>query len=594
MRILGISCFYHDSAAALIEDGKIIAACQEERFSRKKFDPSFPIESIRYCLREANIDLHQIDEIVYYEKPLLTFERLLDSIVSNSPRSLDLFLKAMPIWGNEKLNMRKTLQNHFRKNFPDQKIPTLAFSQHHLSHAASAFYPSPFQQAAVLCLDGVGEWATTSAWRGDGSHLTALWEQNFPHSLGLFYSAFTYYCGFKVNSGEYKLMGLAPFGKPRYAEIIKKELITIHDDGSFHLNMKYFAFDRSLQMITPDFEKLFGHSVRKAESEMPQIYKDVAASVQKVTEEILVKLAKKIQRDTGAHHLCLAGGVALNCVANSVLWNENIFENIWVQPAAGDAGGSLGAALASYYLQNEKPRHFTTHNSAQDSMQAAFLGPEFDDSEIEKLLQEKGLPYHKFSADALVATASQDLENQKVIGWFQGRMEFGPRSLGARSILGDARSPQMQSFMNQKIKFRESFRPFAPAVLAESCQDLFESETQDSYMLFTSQFKDAYKSSFPAVTHVDGSARVQKVDQNKNPLFYRLISHFKEKTGCPLIINTSFNVRGEPIVCTPLDALRCFILTDIDSLFLGSYYLSKADVKVAKNDPAWRTEYELD
>lgn len=590
MKIIGISAFYHDSAAALIIDGQVVAAAQEERFTRKKFDPAFPEHSLRFCLNKAGLKISDIDEIVYFEKPFLSFERLLQSIVATAPRSLFTFLCAMPIWMREKLNTRATLQKHLYKMYPGAKMPPVTFNLHHLSHAASAFYPSPFESAAVLCLDGVGEWACTTAWTGQGSEMKSLWEIPFPHSLGMLYSAFTFFCGFKVNSGEYKLMGLAPYGKPLYVDKIKKHLIDIKEDGSFRLNMSYFRFASSMHMLDKKFARLFGVPARDAEGPMPEIYKDLAASIQKVTEEIMLRLAKTLKAQTGEKNLCLAGGVALNCVANGLIAREKIFENIWIQPAAGDAGGALGAALASYYLQHQAKRDV----KPQDSMGNAYLGPSFSDQDIEAELKKSEFVFTRLSETDLVKQASEDLQDQKVVGWFQGAMEYGPRSLGSRSILGDPRSPKMQSHMNMKIKFRESFRPFAPVVLAEKVGQVYQENLMSPYMLLVNQVKPEFSQAFPAVTHVDGSARLQSVDERQNPLLHKLILHFEAATGCPQLINTSFNVRGEPIVCTPRDALRCFIQTDIDSLYLGSYYLKKDQQKILRTDPAWRTQYELD
>lgn len=589
MKILGISAFYHDSAAALIVNGEIIAAAQEERFSRKKFDSGFPEESIRFCLSQANLKLSEIDEIVYYEKPLLSFERLLESIVSTAPKSFLTFLSAMPIWMREKLNTRGTLIKKFKSAFPQEKIPSMAFSKHHLSHAASAFYPSPFESAAILCLDGVGEWATASAWTGKKNQIESLWEMHFPHSLGLLYSAFTFFCGFKVNSGEYKLMGLAPFGKPIYSDLIKEKLINIKSDGSFRLNMEYFSFAASLQMTNSKFSELFGIQPRSAESPVLEIHKDLAASIQKVTEEVLVLLARHLQKQTGEKNLCLAGGVALNCVANGLLAREKIFEKIWVQPAAGDAGSALGAALASYYLQYKKERHL----EYPDSMKKALLGPSFSDAEIEALLERHQILFQKLSSEDLIATAVEELTHQKVIGWFQDAMEYGPRALGSRSILGDPRDPTMQSRMNLKIKFRESFRPFAPMVLADHVAQVYQDQSADPYMLFVSQVQEKYAHKFPAVTHVDGSARVQRLDPDDRKIS-ALLKRFSAETGCPLLINTSFNVRGEPIVCSPFEALRCFVQTDIDALFIGSFYIRKENQKFDRQSPTWRIQHELD
>lgn len=590
MKILGLSAFYHDSAAALIIDGEIIAAAQEERFTRKKFDPGFPFHSIQFCLQQAGLKISDLDEIVYYEKPFLSFERLLQSIIATAPRSFLTFLSAMPIWMREKLDTRGTLNKKFRKYFSGESIPQITFSQHHLSHAAGAFYPSPFESAAILCLDGVGEWACTSAWTGQGNKIESLWEMHFPHSLGMLYSAFTYFCGFKVNSGEYKLMGLAPYGKPLYAQKIRDHLIDLKEDGSFRLNMEYFAFASTLSMTTEKFGQLFGVEARKPESAMEQIYKDLAASIQLVTEEIMVRLARKIRTDSGQENLCLSGGVALNCVANGIIAREKIFKNIWIQPAAGDAGSALGAALASYYLQHEKMRVIKT----PDAMRGAFLGPAYSNEEIRGLLNEVGASFTELSNQDLLKTATEDLKDQKVVGWFQGAMEYGPRSLGSRSILGDPRDPQMQSRMNLKIKYRESFRPFAPIVLAERVQEVYQDNFDSPYMLLVTHVREAYSKTLPAVTHVDGSARLQSVSVGENPLLHDLLKTFETATGCPVLVNTSFNVRGEPIVCSPEDALRCFIQTEMDSLCLGPFYLKKENQKFSREDRRWRVRYEMD
>jgi carbamoyltransferase len=590
MKIMGLTAYYHDSAAALVVDGQVVAAAQEERFTRKKFDAAFPLQSLKFCLHKAGLKLSDLDEIVYYEKPFISFERLMESLIATAPRSLLNFLSAMPIWMREKLNTRGTLQAQLKKHFPHHKLPPISFSQHHLSHAASAFYPSPFPSAAVLCLDGVGEWACTSAWQGKGSEMTPLWEMHFPHSVGLLYSAFTAFCGFKVNSGEYKLMGLAPFGDPKYVDLILQKLMDLKDDGSFRLDMKYFAFASSPAMTTPQFAELFGVPPRKPEGPMPEVYKDLAASIQKVTEEILLRLVRTVKAQTGEKNLCLAGGVALNCVANGRIARQNIFEGLWIQPAAGDAGGALGAALASYHLHHKKPRKI----QIPDAMGNALLGPAYSATEIEEALQRWNISYEILNDEALIHQAVGDLENQKVIGWFQGAMEYGPRSLGSRSILGDARNPQMQNRMNLKIKFRESFRPFAPVILAERRTQVYQEDHQSPYMLLVSHVQESQRSHYPAVTHVDGTARLQTVTPAGNPRLHRLLSEFETKTGAPLLINTSFNVRGEPIVCTPLDALRCFVKTDMDTLYLENFYVTKAGQNFNRQDPQWRTQLELD
>lgn len=590
MKILGLTAFYHDSAAALLVNGEIIAAAQEERFTRKKFDPAFPVHSLRFCLQQGGLRLSELDEIVYYEKPFLSFERLLESAIATAPKSFLTFLSSMPIWMREKLDTRGTLQKKLKQAFPGEKIPPLRFSEHHLSHAASAFYPSPFSSAAVLCMDGVGEWACSSAWVAHDEKITPLWEMRFPHSLGLLYSAFTHYCGFKVNSGEYKLMGLAPYGKARYVDLILRQLVDLKEDGSFRLNMDYFPFASSLSMTGKAFTKLFGFPPRSPEGPMPEHYKDMAASIQKVCEEIVLRLARSLRQQSGEKNLCLAGGVALNCVANGILAREKIFENIWIQPAAGDAGGALGAALASHHLNHRAPRR----PLSPDQMRNAFLGPAYSDEQIEELLREQGACFEKLSRRDLIAGAVKDLQEQKVIGWFQGAMEYGPRSLGARSLLGDPRSPKMQSHMNMKIKFRESFRPFAPIVLAEKSAQIYQDSFASPYMLLVSHVRPEFAGKFPAVTHVDGSARLQTVSAGENPGLHELLRAFDEATGCPVLINTSFNVRGEPIVCSPMDALRCFVKTDMDSLYIGSFRLEKTAQNFRREDPRWKVDYELD
>lgn len=588
MKILGISAYYHDSAAALLVDGEIVAAAQEERFSRRKFDPDFPAQSIRYCLKEAGLELSEIDHVVYYEKPFVSFERLLESLLTNVPRSFATFLASMPIWLREKLNTRRTLKRAFKNHFQSEPR-SLLFSAHHLSHAASAFYPSPFSSAAVLCLDGVGEWATASAWTGDGSKLESLWEMHFPHSLGLLYSAFTFFCGFKVNSGEYKLMGLAPYGEPRFVDLIQRELVDIKEDGSFQLNMNYFAFDATLKMLRPSFSQLFGVEARSPEGPMTQTHKDLAASIQRVTEEIMLKMVRRLKEETNSRFLCLAGGVALNCVANGLIKKEKIFEDLWIQPAAGDAGGALGAALAAFHLHLGQART----ESPKDQMKGALLGPEFSDTEIEEVLLGAEVKATKKSPEALVAEAVQDLKDQKVIGWFQGRMEYGPRALGNRSILGDARDPKMQSRMNLKIKDRESFRPFAPVVLKESAPKIFEADSESPYMLLVSQVRPESRGQYPAVTHVDGSARLQTLDR-ENPRLRQLLEAFQKETGHPLLVNTSFNLRGEPIVCSPSDALRCFVQTQMDVLYIGSYVVRREENKFDRSEARWKVHRELD
>jgi len=612
MYILGISAFYHDSAACLIKDGDIIAAAQEERFTRKKHDASFPYQSIKYCLKEAQIDYHKIDNVVFYEKPFLKFERLLETYLSFAPRGFSSFAMAMPVWIKEKLFQKSLLIKELKYVLGD-KIDwrkRLLFSEHHLSHAASAFYPSPFKSAAVLTLDGVGEWTTTSIAVGKGNDLKVLKEIHFPHSLGLLYSAFTYYTGFKVNSGEYKVMGLAPYGKPRYTDLIFEKLIKVSDDGSFQLDMSYFDFATGLRMTNKKFHDLFGSPPRKSESNLTQREMDLAASIQKVTEDIVIKIAKNIVKETGEKNLCLAGGVALNCVANGILLREKIFEKIWIQPAAGDAGGALGAALSIWYLHYENKRKIPL---AGDSMKGAYLGPEFSDLEIKNELITCGAKYKKLSADELIEKVAVALEKEKAVGWMQGRMEFGPRSLGGRSIIADPRSPLMQKQLNLKVKYRESFRPFAPSILRENVNDWFNHNDDSPYMLMVADVKkekrrvmtieeeklfgidklNIKRSYVPAITHVDYSARIQTVHKETNPKFYAVISKFNEKTNCPIVVNTSFNVRGEPIVCTPRDAFKCFMGTELDILVVGNYFLVKEDQdKLLKDN--YKENYELD
>lgn len=593
MNILGISAYYHDSAAALIQDGAIIACAQEERFTRVKHDPGFPKQAIQYCLEEGGVSIENIDYVVFYDKPLLTFDRLLETYLTFAPSGFSSFLKAMPVWLKDKLFLKKTLKKELSQFFANKKklaVPLL-FTQHHQSHAASAFFPSPFENAAILCLDGVGEWATTSLWLGKGNQLIPQWEIKFPHSLGLLYSAFTYFTGFKVNSGEYKLMGLAPYGEPQYVDLIRKNLIDVKEDGTYRLNMKYFDFATGLKMTNERFSKLFGRPPRHPESKVTQQDMDIARSIQVVTEEIVLKLAKSIRNEFKIENLCLAGGVALNCVANGKIWKEKIFKELWIQPAAGDAGGALGAALSVWYEYLNNPRH----PEKFDSMKGSYLGPGFSNDKIKAYLDKQGARYHYLSDDLLFDKAAQLLNQEKVMGWFQGRMEFGPRALGNRSILGDARNQKMQSIMNLKIKFRESFRPFAPAVLAEKTHDWFDLDYASPYMLLVAQvnknkfttFAEKDSSGFdklklsrttiPAVTHVDYSARVQTVHAGTNLRFHQLIKSFEKLTECPVLINTSFNVRGEPIVCTPEDAFLCFMTTHIDCLVLENFLLLKEE-----------------
>ncbi len=608
--ILGISAFYHDSAACIIKNGKIIAAAQEERFTRKKHDPSYPKNAINFTLNYANLKLSEVDHIVFFEKPFLKFERLLETYVAFAPRGFVSFAKAMPLWIKEKLFQKNLLFNklkqHDEKYLSDKNIH---FSDHHLSHAASAFFPSPFNEAIILTADGVGEWATTTVAIGKGNKLEIKKEIHFPHSVGLLYSAFTYFTGFKVNSGEYKLMGLAPYGKPIYEEKIK-QLIDIKDDGSFRLDQSYFNYATGLTMTSDKFHKLFGEKPRNSKTEqITQFHMDIASSIQKVTEEIILKLIKSIHQEYKIDNLCLAGGVALNCVANGKILKQNIFKNIWIQPAAGDAGGSLGAALALWHVEQDNQRII----NPEDDMQGSYLGCEYSQTEIQKELNLAGAKYEKLSYEDLISKTSEYLSNEKAIGWFQGRMEFGPRALGARSILGDPRSDKMQKNLNLKVKYRESFRPFAPSILREDLEEWFNMNAESPYMLLVSNINSTKKismtdeqnklfgieklnikrSEIPAVTHVDYSARIQTVNQKTNKRFYDLISKFKDKTGCPVIVNTSFNVRGEPIVCTPTDAFNCFMGTELDYLVIGDFILDKNEQNPdLKKD--YTNKFELD
>jgi len=610
--ILGISAYYHDSAAALVRDGEIIAAAQEERFSRKKHDSRFPRHAIAYCLQEAGIVLSEVDEVVFYDKPLVKFERLLETYLSYAPRGLRSFIMAMPVWLKEKLYLKGTLKRELSELGACKKkeLPSLLFAEHHQSHAASAFFPSPYGQAAVLCLDGVGEWATTSAWLGEGNRLQALWEIDFPHSLGLLYSAFTYYTGFKVNSGEYKLMGLAPYGEPRYVDAIYEHLIDLKEDGTFRLNMDYFNYCAGLTMTSGKFHNLFGGKPRKPEGLLTQKEMDIAASIQVVTEEVVLRLAKTLHRETGMDYLCLAGGVALNCVANGRVLREGPFEDIWIQPAAGDAGGALGAALAAWHQRHGGSRE----SQGQDKMSGAYLGPAFNRNQIRVELDRLNANYVELDDEHLSAKLAEILEGENVVGWFQGRMEFGPRALGGRSIIGDPRSPKMQSVMNLKIKFRESFRPFAPAVLAERVSDYFELDRPSPYMLIVAPVKEelrlptdqannqlfgidklnVLRSQLQSITHVDYSARIQTVHPETNPRFHALLKAFEKRTGCGVLVNTSFNVRGEPIVGSPTDAYRCFMRTEMDFLVVENFLLSKASQPLWKKDDTWMKEFELD
>ena len=606
--VLGVSAFYHDSAATIVRDGHIIAAAQEERFSRIKHDASFPTEAILSCLDEAGVTLTDVTHVTFYDKPFIKFERLLETYFSYAPRGFRSFLAAMPIWLKEKLFLKTVIRRELSalSQLPQKALPPLLFGEHHHSHAASAFYPSPFEEAAVLCMDGVGEWATTSVWVGKGNELVPQWEIHFPHSLGLLYSAFTQYAGFKVNSGEYKLMGLAPYGTPRYVTRIYEDLIDVKPDGTFRLNLDYFDFPAGLRMINQRFCKLFGGPAREPESEITQKEMDIAASIQVVTEEIVLKLARTIAGELGQSRLCLAGGVALNCVANGRLLREGPFEDIWIQPASGDAGGALGAALATHYEYLGNHRAL----SEQDPMRGAYLGPSFSNDAIANALDDLKAVYTKLDDDTLLPLVAKEISEGQVIGWFSDAMEFGPRALGARSILADPRSPRMQTTLNLKVKQRESFRPFAPAVLKERAADWFELESESPYMMLVATVanhqrtttladKAAFgidllkqtRSTIPAVTHVDYSARVQTVDADTNLRFHQLLTEFEAITGCPVLINTSFNVRGEPIVYRPEDAYNCFMNTGIDRLVIGNYLLKKKD-QPSTNVPA--RQFELD
>lgn len=604
MRILGVSAFYHDSAAALIEDGRVSAAVQEERFTRKKQDSSFPERSIVYCLAHAGIAMKDVDYVAFYDKPFLKFERLLETYLSFAPRGFTSFRAAMPVWLREKLFQKDMLRKEFAKYDPEFDWQTkLLFAEHHLSHAASAFFPSPFDDAVVLTMDGVGEWATTSVALGASNDLKVTKELHFPHSLGLLYAALTYYTGFKVNSGEYKVMGLAPYGEPKYAQLIFDNLIDIKEDGTFRLDQSYFDYCTGLRMTNDKFDKLFGAPARDPDSLLTDRDMDLAASIQVVTEEVVLRLTRSLAKETGLKNLCLAGGVALNCVANGKVLRDGAFENIWVQPASGDAGGAIGAALAAYHLYKGQPRH---RANEADGMSGSYLGPAYDDAEIADRLTRMGAKFTRLDDAALIERVAQGLASEKAVGWFQGRMEFGPRSLGNRSILGDARSPSMQKTLNLKIKYRESFRPFAPSVLREDVADWFDMDCDSPYMLMVADVHkkrqramnedekklfgidklNIVRSEIPAVTHVDYSARVQTVDRAINPRYHALLTRFKELTGCPVLANTSFNVRGEPIVCSPEDAFRCFMGTELDLLAVGNYLLVKED-----QDPALKLDY---
>jgi len=605
MRIVGLSAYYHDSAAALLIDGQIVAAAQEERFTRRKHDAGFPARALAYCLAEAGLHLKDIDYVAFYDKPFLKFERLLETYVAFAPRGLRSFQKSMPVWIKEKLFQKDLLRAELEQIAPDVDWRArLLFAEHHISHAASAYYPSPFDEALVLTLDGVGEWCTTSAGVGRGNSLSIERELHFPHSLGLLYSAVTYYTGFKVNSGEYKVMGLAPYGEPRYAGTILDHIMDLKADGSFRLDQSYFDYCTGLNMTSPKFAALFGQPVRAPEDELTQFHMDMAASVQKVTEEVMLRLTRSLQAETGASNLCLAGGVALNCVANGKVLRDAKFKNIWIQPAAGDAGGALGAALSAYYGFLNQPR---SGSRAGDGMLGAYLGPAFGQSEIDRRLADVGARFDCLDQATMLARTAQDLADGRAVGWFQGRMEFGPRALGARSILGDARSPSMQRTLNLRVKHRESFRPFAPSVLSEHARDWFEIEQASPYMLMVADVVagrrramtaeeqarfgidklNAVRSDIPAVTHVDYSARIQTVHRDTNPVYHALLERFRDLTGCPVIVNTSFNVRGEPMVCTPEDAFRCFMGTDIERLVVGNAMLSKE-----QQNPALLQDYK--
>ena len=597
--LLGISAYYHDSAAALLTDGRIVAAAQEERFSRRKNDERLPRLAAAFCLKQAGLDVSQLDAVVFYDKPITKFGRMLESYLAAASGGWFTFPGVLPAWLGEKPNLRGTIRYELpglREDCP------ILFTEHHQSHAASAFFPSPFDEAAILTVDGVGEWATTTIGVGKGSEVTMLQELRFPHSLGLLYSAFTAYCGFRINSGEYKLMGLAPYGEPRFVDAIYTHLVEVKEDGSLRLNLEYFQFLRSLRMTNSKFDQLFGGPARQPETPVEQRHMDVARSIQVVTEQIMLRLARHARAVTGQRNLCLAGGVALNCVANGLIQRERIFERMWIQPAAGDAGGALGAALAVWHMRKDHPQPRTVMQP--DAMQGAFLGPEFSDAEIESVLQQHGAVYQRLPQDEMLDRVTDLLTREKIVGWVQGRMEFGPRALGHRSILGDPRSPKMQSVLNLKVKFRESFRPFAPAVLEERAAEYFELDCASPYMLLVAPVHPGQRvasatnatgldrlkqirSHIPAVTHVDYSARVQTISAVQNPLFHALLRRFEQKTGCPVLVNTSFNVRGEPVVCTPDDAYRCFVNTEMDYLAIGSFLLERTAQPVRGVKPSF-------
>ena len=605
MNILGISAFYHDSAACLVQDGRIVAAAQEERFTRKKHDHRFPARAIKYCLKEAGIAGQDLDVVAFYDKPFLKFERILETYMQHAPVGLASFIKAMPLWLKQKLWIKDHICDHLGFAGP------VIFPEHHESHAASAFFPSPYRDAAFLTMDGVGEWTTTSWGVGNGNRIAIRGEIPFPHSLGLLYSAFTYYTGFRVNSGEYKVMGLAPYGEPKYRDLILDKIVDLKEDGSFHLDMSYFNYAAGLTMTGPKFHALFGGPPRRPESELTQREMDLARSVQEVTEEAVLRMARHVRKETGLSELCLAGGVSLNCVANGILLRSGIFDDIWIQPAAGDAGGALGAALFAWHQYLDKPRQADGTN---DFQRGSYLGPVFAADETQKFLDRHGFPYRRLETSRIADTVAELLTQEKVVGWHQGRMEFGPRALGARSIVGDARSSKMQEVMNLKIKYRESFRPFAPSVLNEKAGEVFDIDRGSPYMLLvTDVLKERQKpmteeeksffgleklyvqrSDVPAITHVDYSARLQTVHADTNPLYHEMISAFDRRTGCPVVINTSFNVRGEPIVCTPEDAYRCFMRTEMDYLMVGNFLLTKDEQPPLPEDGDWREEFELD
>jgi len=605
MRVLGVSAFYHDSAAALVENGKIVAAAQEERFTRRKHDSDYPAKAIDYCLSAAEISLGDVDYVAFYDKPFLKFERLLETYTAFAPRGFQSFSMAIPIWIKEKLFQKSLLTKKLKEQAPEFDWESrLLFAEHHQSHAASAFFPSPYEDATVLTMDGVGEWATASVAQGAGNKLVMTREIHWPHSLGLLYSAFTYYTGFKVNSGEYKVMGLAPYGEPRYKNLILDKLIDLKEDGSFRLNLDYFDYCTGLRMTNDRFDALFEGAARTPEQLLTQKHMDLAASIQAVTEEVMLRLTRALAKESGSKNLCLAGGVALNCVANGKVLRDGAFEKIWVQPAAGDAGGALGAALTAYHGFQDQPRHI---NGALDAMAGSYLGPDFSQEEIEDRLLAQGAKFSTVDETALIATVADTLANEKAVGWFQGRMEFGPRALGGRSILGDPRAPAMQKTLNLKVKYRESFRPFAPSVLREDVADWFDIDSDSPYMLMVADVVserqkemtaeentlfgidrlNIARSDIPAVTHVDYSARIQTVHAETNPRYHALITAFKQRTGCPVLVNTSFNVRGEPIVCTPEDAFHCFMGTELDVLAVGNCILEKQD-----QDPGLKRDYK--